>query len=99
MGIWARLFEKLGLIEVTSTTPKIDNVHVNDLPDWVELRVEEIVSKNKLDEKLITYTNKLKDKRWLIEYKIEDWEKKINSLGLGYKTGEINAIFIETKNY
>lgn len=79
-----------------SSTSKIETVHVNDLPDWVELRIEEIVSKNKLDEKLINYTNKLKDKRWLLECKIEDWEKKINSLGLSYKTGEISTIFSET---
>ena len=96
MGLFANILRKLGLIEVESSVPNIETIHVNDLPDWVELRIEEIISKNKLDEKIINYTNKLKDKRWLLECKIEDWEKKINSLGLAYKTGEINTIFAET---
>ena len=96
MGLLIKILEKLGFIKMESSTSKIETVHVNDLPDWVELRIEEIVSKNKLDEKLINYTNKLKDKRWLLECKIEDWEKKINSLGLSYKTGEISTIFSET---
>ncbi len=96
MGLFVNILKRLGFVEVSTSHPEIETVHVNDLHDWVELRVEEIVSKNKLDEKLINYTNKLKDKRWLLECKIEDWEKKINSLGLAYKTGEINTIFAET---
>lgn len=97
MGWLISVLEKLGIM--VEEKPDLDIIHINDLQEWARVRTEEIVSQASLNEELINYINKLKDKRWTLECKIDDWEKKINSLGLAYKTEDIKSIFNETRKF
>lgn len=90
--------KKLSLAEEEDSS-KLEYIHVNDLQDWVKLRIDNIVHSNQLDDWLLNYTNKLKDKRWLLECKIDDWEKKIVSLGLDYDTKDISTIFNNVRKF
>ena len=98
MGMIAEFFKSF-FKEEAEDNPELIKIHVNDLSDWVRLRTEEIVYNHKLDETLTNYINKLKDKRWALEVKIDEWEKKIASLGLSYKTEDISTIFRESRKF
>jgi hypothetical protein len=98
MGWLANLFKSLFTEEVDDNPEQI-KIHINDLQDWVRIRSEEIVYKHKLNDSLTNYVNHLKDKRWSLEVKIDEWEKKIASLGLSYKTENISTIFRATKKF
>ncbi len=98
MGLIADFFKNLFADEVEDNPEQI-KIHINDLQDWVRIRTEEVVYNHKLDEALTNYVNRFKDKRWSLEVKIDDWEKKIASLGLTYKTEDISTIFRTTKKF
>ncbi len=97
MGWLTNIFKNF--TEEVEEDPEQIKIHVNDLQDWVRIRTEEIVYKHKLDEALTNYVHRMKDKRWSLEVKIDEWEKKIASLGLSYKTEDISTIFRETKKF
>lgn len=53
------------------------SVHVNDLPLWVEKKTEKIVQANRLEEEAYRYVNMLKDKRFVMESRLGQWEKEL----------------------
>jgi hypothetical protein len=99
MGWVVNFLEKLGLVELNVNGDQGNSIHLNDLQEWVVLKEEELVIKNNLKEELLNYVNKLKDSRWALECKIDDWEKKIHALGIDYRAQDINVIFTETRSF
>jgi hypothetical protein len=97
MGWLVNFLKKIGVAEEDES--KLEYIHINDLSDWVKIRIDDLVHNNQLDDWLITYVNKLKDKRWLLECKIDDWEKKIITLGLDYDTKDISTIFNHSRQF
>jgi len=98
MGWLADFFKNIFTDEVEDN-PEMVRLHINDLQDWVRIRTEEIVYEHKINETLTNYVNGLKDKRWVLEVKIDEWEKKISNLGLSYKTENISTIFRSTRKF
>jgi len=76
------VFDKLGLTERENKN-RVVEVHINDLQDWIKIRTEDIVYQFQLEEAQINYVNSLKDKRWALECKLDEWDQKIVQLGLG----------------
>ena len=97
MGWIVKFLEKVGLVEFESAQANESLIHVNDLEDWVNEQEQNLISNHQLKENLLTYINKLKDKRWMLECKLDDWEKKIHALGLDYRSQDVNVIFNETR--
>ena len=97
MGWLVNFLKKLGVAEEDES--ELEYIHINDLSDWVKIKIDDLVHNNQLDDWLINYVNKLKDKRWLLECKIDDWEKKIITLGLDYDTKDISTIFNHSRKF
>ncbi len=85
------LFEKVGVS--SSVRQRLESVHVNDLGEWLEKRAQEIISKHKLDEDAIDTANHLKDKRWVLECKLDEWQSKVNSV----RQSDVSSILSEAR--
>jgi hypothetical protein len=94
MGWIDRIFSFFFTAEDTLKN-EIEIVHVNDLDSWLESQRKESIAKHNLDEELTNYVNALKDKRWLIECKVDDWEERARNAG--HRNEENVAIFVELK--
>ena len=57
--------------------PEIEKIPINELKDWLSNRSKEIISSTNF--KVKEYTQKLKEKRWLLECYLDEWSKKISS--------------------
>ncbi|PIZ51918.1 hypothetical protein COY27_01985 [Candidatus Woesearchaeota archaeon CG_4_10_14_0_2_um_filter_33_13] len=99
MGWLIKFLEKLGVVQVEEASTQIDSIHFNDLDELIDLKEQELLVRYNLKEEMLNYTNKLKDKRWQLECKIDDWEKKIKYLGIDYRSQEISLIFNETREF
>ena len=62
--------------------PKADVVHLNDLSDWLEIKEKELILNANLDSALLDYVNKLKDWRWFLECKLDEWESRMKNAGV-----------------
>jgi len=93
------VFDKLGLTERENKN-RVVEVHINDLQDWIKIRTEDIVYQFQLEEAQINYVNSLKDKRWALECKLDEWDQKIVQLGLGStNTEDISRLFRNTRRF
>ena len=99
MGWIVNLLEKIGLVEVETAEANDSAIHINDLEDWVNEQEQDLITNHQLKESLFSYINKLKDKRWMLECKLDDWEKKIHALGLDYRSQDVSLIFNETRKF
>jgi len=68
-------------------------VHIHDLPNWLDVRKNELVERYKLSSDILAYTNKLKSKRWELECSVDEWQKNI-PLG---RRDELNNFFVNTR--
>ncbi len=75
----------------------LEAVPFQELDSWLDSQAQEIVVNNRLDENLANYLNKLKDKRWLLDSKLEEWQKKIELIKLPINPEEVRIIFAETR--
>ncbi len=99
MGWIVNLLEKIGLVEVEIAEANDSTIHINDLEDWTVKQEQDLITNHQLKENLFNYINKLKDKRWMLECKLDDWEKKIHALGLDYRSQDVSTIFNETRKF
>jgi chromosome segregation ATPase len=99
MGWIVNFLEKIGLVEVETAEANDSAIHINDLEDWTTEQEQDLIINHKLKENLLNYINKLKDKRWMLECKLDDWEKKIHALGLDYRSQDVSVIFNETRKF
>lgn len=99
MGWILNVLDKLGLTEREKRSGAVE-VHINDLQDWIKIRTEDIVYQFQLEEAQINYVNSLKDKRWALECKLDEWDQKIVQLGLGStNTEDISRLFRNTRRF
>src|SRR3989344_1790435 len=68
-------------------------VHIHDLPNWLDVRKNELVERYKLSSDILAYTNKLKSKRLELECSVDEWQKNI-PLG---RRDELNNFFVNTR--
>jgi len=100
MGWLLNFLEKVGLLKTDNSqeeTSSVNTIHVNELQDWLKGKEENIISHHQLEQEVLSHVNKLKDKRWFLECKLDEWEKKIKSLGISYRTQDITSILSETR--
>ncbi|MFH1828983.1 MAG: hypothetical protein ABH824_07015 [Nanoarchaeota archaeon] len=84
-------------------------IYLSNLGSWVGLRAKELIANSDLDEKLINYINSIKDKRWLLECHLDEWQKEVDNLrknenkeerDVNLRTdlkSDINLIFADTR--
>jgi hypothetical protein len=82
-------------VRSSETLPDIE-VHINDLPDWLRHQKNQLLENSQLNEVMLNYVRKVKDKRWFLECSLDSWENKIQSLHLPH-AGEMQLIFSETR--
>jgi hypothetical protein len=91
MGWIQQLLHKLGF--KLDEKPQLERVHLYDLKDWLHMRSQEIIDGHKLDHEGVLYRKKIKDKRWLIECKIDDWEKRVHNLKNDQERENVHRFF------
>lgn len=90
MGWLLNLFKKLDVVEVVADK---EVIHINDLHDWLLVQYHVLLSRHEFDEELPRYVNQLKGKRWLLECKLDEWEKRISR----DKKEELFTLFRDTR--
>ena len=90
---WMKKFLGLFLETDAEQTAVLEEVHLQDLPDWLYHLSQEITVKAKLEEHFNNYLHRLKDKRWLLECRLDEWDDKL----LGRKSEELSVTFAEAR--
>ncbi|GEM_PF-5424765 len=96
MGWFKELFSLVQKNSQLKQEPQI--ISLEKLPLWWAEKHELLLEKHAMHAKIEKYAQKLKEKRWELECKLEDWEKKIPS-SQAESVQELFAkthIFIET---
>ena len=65
-----RWFQKSGMVEISPP-----NIHINEVADWVEHKTKEMLTVNKLEEETLNHVNLLKDKNWVLDNKLDEWQQ------------------------
>ncbi len=81
---------------------EIENVHLKDLEGWLSARTQEVILNSGLNSEAVDYINILKDKRWILESQLDDWESKMKPFGadwIDYDLKEIKSLFQETRKF
>lgn len=78
MGWLMNFLEKFKIIESEDYGEEAEpGIHVNDLLEWLIKEKQNLISKHQLEEKVNNYTHKLKEKRWILECKVDEFEKSL----------------------
>ncbi len=87
----------LKIVDLFKREPRdgIRIIHLNDLKEWLDLQTQEILTSSNLDQDLKDYLAKIKEKRQFLEYKAEEWQKKITYFNKN--KFEINLFFQATR--
>lgn len=96
------LFKALNFFKKGSAeaNEKIENVQLNDLEAWLKLQTQQLLATSGLNNELTDYVNVLKDKRWMLERQLDEWESKLKPFGadwIDYDLEEIKNLFQETR--
>ncbi len=95
---WLRAFlEKAGLWPNTGHSIAPEKVSAPELENWLEARLRECTALHNLDAAALEYLNNLKEKRWETEHSMEEWEKKIQALGISPLSKDTKSLFAETR--
>ncbi len=79
-------FQKAGLVEISPPS-----IHINEVADWVEQQTKEVMAAHKLEEETLNQVNLLKDKRWALDNKLEEWQQRAKQA----KNTEVGLLLIE----
>jgi len=97
MGWFSSLFKRSEPVEVPAQAPQNSTLPLSAVPEWLKEKEKELILQHHLEEEAQIYLNQLKDKRWFLENKIGEWEKKILALGLSHRSQDVSTVFTETK--
>ena len=94
-------FQKAGPVEISPAS-----IHINEIADWVEQKTTEIIAAHKLEEETLQQVNLLKDKHWVLDNKLDEWQqnaKQARNTEVGLLLAEIRKVvellrFPEEKN-
>src|SRR3989338_2657192 len=64
-------FQKSGMVEISPVS-----IHINEVADWVDHKNKEVISAHKLEEETLNHVNSLKDKRWVLDNKLDEWQQR-----------------------
>lgn len=76
MGWMQRILEKTGISNVVTVQQK--TLHVHELIDWLDAQKEQVITSHKLVQELSTHVNALKNQRWLLQCKLDEWKQQGN---------------------
>ena len=74
-----------------------EEIYLEHLNNWLEKRQLELITQARLEDESVAYVNKLKDKRWFLESKIEEWERLLSVKEIFYGKEDIRSFFVQTK--
>lgn len=81
-------FQKSGMVEISPLS-----IHVNEVADWVEHKNKEVMLAHKLDEENLHHINLLKDKRWILDNKIDEWQQRAKTA----RNTEVSLLLMEIR--
>lgn len=81
-------FQKAGMVE---TSPP--SIHINEVADWVEQQTKEVLTAHKLEEETLNHVNLLKDKRWALDNKLDQWQQ----LAKTARNTEVSLLLMEIR--
>ncbi|MEW5896266.1 MAG: hypothetical protein AB1668_01110 [Nanoarchaeota archaeon] len=76
-----------------------EDVYLQDLPLWLDVFMQNIIARHKLSESVASYCCLLKDKRWMLECRLDEWQKRMSYVRNPYERGEITLIFRDTRKF
>ncbi len=81
-----------------SPKPVVEEISLNQLPQWIRQREAETLSSTHLESELSNYLTQLKDYNWKLDTKLTKWQEEIDFSKLQYTSvGEINSLFSEAQ--
>lgn len=81
-------FKKSGTIQSLSSS-----IHIDEVADWVEQKNKEVMVTHKLEEETLNHVNLLKDKRWILDNKIDEWQQRAKIT----RNTEVGLLLIEVR--
>ncbi len=81
----------------SNNSPALEIIHLHDLEEWLGVRFQDIIADQRIDKEMVSYLATIKDKRWVIECLLDQWERKIVSLPEPQQREEIHQLFSETR--
>lgn len=79
--------------------PRIEQLTIDQLDSWVEQTATAVVKKFQLETELQQYVQKLKEERWILECKLDDWEKRIPIISQRKQRLEVREFFSQTRSF
>lgn len=58
------------------TTTPFSSIPINEIADWVDHKKKEVMVAHKLEEETTNHINLLKDKRWVLDNKLDEWQQR-----------------------
>jgi len=87
MGIFNSLFKSQKEVSPAQVLP------ITRLDSWLKEQYQDLLSHTKLGEESLRYIEKLKEQRWLLECKLDEWQKLLPK----EKRTEVETIFNNTR--
>ncbi len=81
-------FQKAGMVEISPPS-----IHINEVADWVEQQTKEVMMAHTLEEETLNHVNLLKDKRWVLDNKLDGWQQGAKRA----KNTEVGLLLIEIR--
>lgn len=75
----------------------VEEIYLEHLNSWLENKQQELIILANLEDESVTYINKLKDKRWFLESKVEEWERLFSVKEIFYGKEDVRSFFVQTK--
>lgn len=95
---WRRIYKFVrSFREENESELVVEEIYLEHLNNWLEKKQLELITQARLEDESVTYVNKLKDKHWFLESKIEEWERLLSVKKIFYGKEDVRSFFVQTK--
>ena len=91
---WLKRFFGFFVENEGDSSSELEIIYFNDLKSWLDNLLNDNLNKHKLGEDLTTYFNEVKDKRWLLEAKLDQWQENLTG-----PNENVTEIFQDTRKF
>ncbi len=75
------------------SAPNSSAVPINELADWVDRKKMQILTAHKLEEETLNHINGLKDKCWVLDNKLDEWQQRAKQA----RNHEVGLLLVEAR--